>query len=189
MSKSPTILFVEDDEIFRYAACHYLQAKGYSVVDVPSSLNALRVIDKGGIDVLIADVALYPKEPHGVALARMIRSKHPNIRILFVTGVKDIEQLESAIPGEVLYKPVDLADLSRKVQQLLGASDQPDYSSEAKRFRDKAAEAEQLAQITETESRREALIHVANNYIRTAEQLEGISKADQSRKPKDRSRL
>jgi hypothetical protein len=71
----------------------------------------------------------------------------------------------------------------------LGASDQPDYSSEAKRFRDKAAEAEQLAQITETESRREALIHVANNYIRTAEQLEGISKADQSRKPKDRSRL
>ena len=119
MSKVPTILFVEDDEAFRYAACHHLQAKGYSVVDVPSSLEALRVVDEGGIDVVIADVALYPKEPHGVALARMIRRKHPATRILFVTGVMDIEQLETGIPGEVLYKPVELADLSRKVGELL----------------------------------------------------------------------
>jgi two-component system, cell cycle sensor histidine kinase and response regulator CckA len=119
MSKNPTILFVEDDEAFRYAACRHLRAAGYSVVDVPSSLDALRVTDEGGIDVVITDVALYPKEPHGVALARMIRRKHPNIHILFVTGVKDIEELEVGIPGEVLYKPVELAELSRKVRELL----------------------------------------------------------------------
>jgi two-component system, cell cycle sensor histidine kinase and response regulator CckA len=119
VSKKPTILFVEDDETFRYAACRHLEANGYSVVDVPSSMDALRVIDEGDIDVVIADIALYPKEPHGVALARMIRRKQPNIRILFVTGIKDIEQLEAEIPGEVLYKPVELATLSRKVQELL----------------------------------------------------------------------
>lgn len=119
MSKTPTILFVEDDEAFRYAACHHLQAEGYSVVDVPNSMQALRAIDEGNFGVVIADVALYPNEPHGVALARMIRNKHPDIRILFVTGVLDIEQKESGIPGEILYKPVDLAVLSRKVQELL----------------------------------------------------------------------
>jgi CheY-like chemotaxis protein len=119
MSKTPTILVVEDDEAFRYAASHHLKAKGYSVIDVPSSMDALRVMELGGIDVVIADVALYPKEPHGVALARMIRTKHPKVGILFVTGIKDLEQLEVSIPGEVLYKPLELADLSRKVEELL----------------------------------------------------------------------
>lgn len=119
MPKSPTILFVEDDETFRYAACHHLQAEGYTVVDVPSSMDALRAIDQGGIDVVIADVALYPNEPHGVALARMIHRNHPSIHILFVTGVENVERLEPVIPGEVLYKPVELAHLSRKVQELL----------------------------------------------------------------------
>lgn len=119
MAKNPTILFVEDDEAFRYAACHHLQAKGYTVVDVPSSMDALRTIDGGEVDLVIADIALYPKEPHGIVLARMIRSKHAKMRFLFVTGIKDIEQLEPGIPGEVLYKPFELADLSRKVRELL----------------------------------------------------------------------
>jgi two-component system cell cycle sensor histidine kinase/response regulator CckA len=118
VSKKPT-LFVEDDEAFRYAACRHLQADGYSIVDVPSSIDALRVVEQSAVDIVIADVALYPNEPHGVALARVIRRKNPDIRILFVTGIKDIEELEAGIPGEVLYKPVELADLSRKVRELL----------------------------------------------------------------------
>jgi two-component system, cell cycle sensor histidine kinase and response regulator CckA len=119
MTKTPTILVVEDDEAFRYAASHHLKAEGYAVLDVPSSTEALRVIDQGGIDVVIADVTLYPKEPHGIALGRMIRMKNPNTRILFVTGVTDIEKLEPNMPGEVLFKPIELADLSRKVEELL----------------------------------------------------------------------
>ncbi len=119
MSKAPTILIVEDDEAFRYAASRHLKAKGYSVIDVPSSMDALRVIDQGGIDVVIADIALGPEEPHGVALARMIRRKHPAIGMLFVTGIRNVEQLEPEIPGEVLIKPFELAELSRKVQELL----------------------------------------------------------------------
>jgi response regulator of citrate/malate metabolism len=68
---------------------------------------------------VVADVALYPKEPHGIALARMIRQQHPKMPILFVTAVMDIEQLESGIPGEILYKPIELADLARKLGELL----------------------------------------------------------------------
>jgi CheY-like chemotaxis protein len=77
MSETPTILFVEDDEAFRYAASRYLKAKGYSVIDVSSSMDALRVIDHGGISLVISDVNLNQNEPHGVALARMIRRKNP----------------------------------------------------------------------------------------------------------------
>jgi CheY-like chemotaxis protein len=117
----PTILFVEDDESFRYAACRHLRNEGYTVIDVPSSMEALRIIDRGGdIALVIADIALHPKEPQGVSLARVIRNKQPELPILFVTGVLDIEKLEQYdLPGEVLYKPVELIALSRKITDLL----------------------------------------------------------------------
>jgi hypothetical protein len=50
----------------------------------------------------------------------------------------------------------------------------PDLEA-AKRFRYKAAEALQLAELAETKSRRETLVQIAAQYIRTAEQLEGTS--------------
>jgi CheY-like chemotaxis protein len=117
----PTILFVEDDDAFRYAACRHLRNEGYTVIDVPSSMEAFRVIDQGGdIDLVVADIALYPKEPQGVSLARVIRNKQPEMPILFVTGVLNIESLEQYdLPGEVLYKPVELDVLSRKITDLL----------------------------------------------------------------------
>jgi two-component system, cell cycle sensor histidine kinase and response regulator CckA len=119
LSKKHTILFVEDDEAFRYAACRHLQAKGYSVIGVPSSIDALRAIEEHGVDLVITDVTLNPNEPHGVALALLLRSKHPGVQILFVTGMMDLEQRDPELAGQVLYKPVELADLSRKVGELL----------------------------------------------------------------------
>jgi hypothetical protein len=68
-----------------------------------------------------------------------------------------------------------------------GAGGDAAAPGQAKRFRDKAAEAQQLAEIAETKSRRDALTHIAGNYLRTADQLEGVAKAGQSPKPKDQS--
>lgn len=67
-------------------------------------------------------------------------------------------------------------------------SDPADAPDQTKRFRDKAAEAEQLSEIAESESRRAALTSIANNYLRTAEQLEDLAKADPSLKPENQSR-
>lgn len=53
----------------------------------------------------------------------MIHNGHPGMRILFVTGMLDIEKLESSLPGEILFKPVDLAVLSAKVDELLADSE------------------------------------------------------------------
>jgi two-component system, cell cycle sensor histidine kinase and response regulator CckA len=116
----PTILLVEDDDIFRYAASRYLRKHGYTVVEASGSMEGLRIIDGGGIDVVVVDITLQPREPHGVALARMIRVKNPDIRVLFVTGYLDILKIEPGLEGEtILYKPVELAELSRKIAELL----------------------------------------------------------------------
>jgi hypothetical protein len=51
-------------------------------------------------------ISLQPNEPHGFAVARMIRFKSPDIQILFVTG-----RIEPGLEGEsILYKPVELSE-------------------------------------------------------------------------------
>ena len=49
-----------------------------------------------------------------------------------------------------------------------------DWREEAKRFRGKADEAEQLAELATTVSRRDALLRIAGNYRSTADQLERL---------------
>ena len=60
------------------------------------------------------------------------------------------------------------------------------YAEEAKRFRDKADEAEQLAELAETATRRDALAQIARNYRRTAEHVDGLSKAEKSHARRNR---
>ena len=48
-------------------------------------------------------------------------------------------------------------------------------AQQAKRFRDKAAEAEQMAALATSRSRREVLFSIEADYLRTAEQLERIA--------------
>lgn len=124
-----TVLLVEDDEAFRYAVGRYLRANGYTVIDVAGSMAALDAIDKGGIDLVVADVGLNPKEPHGVALARMIHNRHPRMHILFVTGMMDIGELESELPGELLFKPVELTVLSAKGGRIAGGTMPPQLAA------------------------------------------------------------
>ncbi|GEC59541.1 hypothetical protein DXU07_01720 [Bradyrhizobium elkanii] len=60
---------------------------------------------------------------------------------------------------------------------LLGGSESVPwrFNESAKRFRDKADEAEQLAMVAHTASRRDTLLKIAESYRLTAEQMEQSS--------------
>jgi hypothetical protein len=51
------------------------------------------------------------------------------------------------------------------------------YAAEAKRFLDKANEAEQLADLAETTSRRDALMTIVESYRRTSKQMDRLSQS------------
>src|SRR5262249_55768656 len=55
-SRSRTVLLVEDDKAFSYAAARYLNTKGFTVIEAPGSMAALRELDTEGIDVVVADL-------------------------------------------------------------------------------------------------------------------------------------
>ena len=116
----PTILIVEDDAAFAYAASRHLEGAGYRTIVVGSSMAAFEKLDGGGVDLVITDVRLVDGEPHGLALGRMIGTRRPKIPVILVTAYPDILEGE-ALPGPVLRKPVDLSTLSQAVRASLAA--------------------------------------------------------------------
>jgi two-component system response regulator GlrR len=116
MSESKgTVLIVEDDESFGYAAARHLEKAGYQSIVTQSSMVAMEELDKQRIDVVVTDIKLAKGEPHGLALARIIQNKFPGTSIILVTAYPELLDSEVAVPGTVLHKPVDLAALTREV--------------------------------------------------------------------------
>ena len=71
------------------------------------------------MDVVITDVRLKEGEPHGIALARMIRNRDSAMPVVLVTGYPEMLQSEQPLPGQVLIKPVELAALAGVVKASL----------------------------------------------------------------------
>ena len=114
-----TLLIVDDDETFAYAASRYLESVGYATVVASGSMEAFRVLERTSVDLMIADVRLHDSEPHGVSLGRMLRNRNPAFPVLLVTAYPALIEQEKPLPGPVLVKPVELSDLAKAVEEAL----------------------------------------------------------------------
>ena len=116
----PTVLIVEDDDAFAYAASRHFQKLGYTTIVASGSLSALQELSSGKrVDVVITDVRLKDGEPDGVALARMICNRDSAMSVLLVTGYPEMVEREQPLPGQVFVKPVELDALATVVKASL----------------------------------------------------------------------
>jgi ActR/RegA family two-component response regulator len=115
----PTVLIVEDDEAFAYAASRYLESRGYRSVVASGSMAAFRELDRQSVDVVVADVLLGKNEPYGVSLGRLIRNRDQNMPVLLVTGFPDLLEKAAPLPGPAMIKPVDLSQLATAIETSL----------------------------------------------------------------------
>ena len=114
-----TVLVVDDDEAFAYAASRYLQEIGYSAVIALGSVAAFRELERRPIDIMIADVALGRGEPHGIALGRMARNANPDMPVVLITAYPELLEREKPLPGPSFVKPVELRLLASAVKAAL----------------------------------------------------------------------
>jgi CheY-like chemotaxis protein len=126
-----TVLLVDDDNAFRYAATRYLGSAGFRVVDVQNTMDALKEVDSGrAIDAFVVDIAMPSGNPHGMAFALMARRRRPAAPILLMTAFPDLlEDYKLPVPGKVLFKPLDLGELADEVRELFFPPP-PDQSAE-----------------------------------------------------------
>lgn len=103
-------LLVDDEELVRMSTADMLVSLGYAVSECPSAEAALALI-RGGLrpDVLVTD-HLMPGMT-GTELARRVRSEHPEVGILLVSGYAEAEGVAPHLTR--LTKPFRKNELAR----------------------------------------------------------------------------
>jgi CheY-like chemotaxis protein len=113
---APVILVVDDEPMVLRLMERALIEAGYRVQGASNGLHALELAGNlpGPPDVLVTDLRMEPV--NGADLARLVTAKHPNTRVLLVSGY-DPEHTELAAP--FLRKPFSPQELVHAVEQLV----------------------------------------------------------------------
>jgi two-component system, cell cycle sensor histidine kinase and response regulator CckA len=120
-----TILLVEDEEGLRQLNARGLTSRGYTVLEAGNGVEAIDVLEKsqGQIDLVVSDVVM--PEMDGPTLLRELRTRNPNLKIIFVSGyAEDAFQKHMPTDGPVpafLAKPFTLKQLVNAVKETLAA--------------------------------------------------------------------
>ncbi len=116
------VLVVEDEDHLAKIAARLLKSAGYRVTLATSVAEARKIFDAAScdFDVLLADVVL--GDGNGVDLALALQEKHPDLRVLFVSGYPDERSRWRIIEENgwaYLMKPYSRDDLLRAMEELL----------------------------------------------------------------------
>jgi two-component system cell cycle sensor histidine kinase/response regulator CckA len=125
LTGSGTILLVEDEEGLRGLNARGLTSRGYTVLEAGNGLEAIEVIEKcgGDVDLVVSDVVM--PEMDGPTLAKELRTRNPNLKIIFVSGYAE-DAFEKHLPDEqgkfhFLPKPFTLKQLVAAVKETMAA--------------------------------------------------------------------
>jgi two-component system cell cycle sensor histidine kinase/response regulator CckA len=120
LTGSSKILLVEDEDAVRIFSARALGNKGYEVVDAPSAAIALKLLEEKKIEpeILITDVMM--PEMDGTALAKIVREKYPQIKIIFISGYAE-DRFKEHLGQHVYFlpKPFTLKQLATKVKEVI----------------------------------------------------------------------
>jgi PAS domain S-box-containing protein len=113
------VLVVDDDPQVRALSDRILRDAGYDVVVAGDGQAALaRAAEAGRIDLLLSDVVL--PRMNGVALARQLRARWPDLRVLLMSGYSDEPLGEiGSEPFELLAKPFTDDELLGRVRSAM----------------------------------------------------------------------
>jgi DNA-binding NtrC family response regulator len=116
----PTILLVEDDNVFAYALQRHLRRDGHLVVPATNTMDALEALDSDQpIDLMITDIGMPTGIPNGLALARMAALKRSALPVILITGLPGALSHVKLGEWQILQKPFELSELTGMVADLL----------------------------------------------------------------------
>src|SRR5487761_1619764 len=104
--KTRTVLIAEDDELLRATLREIVGTEGYAVLEAANGDEALEIIRRKPIDVLIADLHMSGKD--GVALVSEIDTVRPAVIIFSAFSLYTREKVNEQIGARVfrmLRKP------------------------------------------------------------------------------------
>ena len=114
------ILVVEDDADMRELFCTVLADGGYNAFSAKDGVEALAVMDKEYIDLVIADVMMPNMD--GYTLTKSLRESKYEIPVLIVTAKDQFEDVERGFKigcDDYMIKPINVKELLLRTEALL----------------------------------------------------------------------
>lgn len=115
-----TILVVEDDAKLRQLFCTVLTRHGYRAVPAMNGEDALALLDKEYIDLMICDIMMPVMD--GFELTRMLRDNNSQLPVLMVTARETFaDKQQGFLVGidDYMVKPVNVNEMILRVGALL----------------------------------------------------------------------
>jgi CheY-like chemotaxis protein len=118
---SKRILIVDDEAPIRELLVEYLGELGYETAEACNGLDALQKLKTVDPGLIILDLVM--PEQEGIETIREIRITYKDLKIIAVSGAFAGQFLRTAEllgANAVLPKPLNLIELKRLVEELLG---------------------------------------------------------------------
>lgn len=112
------ILVADDEMSIRLLYSEELKEEGYEVYLASNGREALEVVDKVPLDLVILDIKM--PEMSGIEVLRQIKEKNPNMPVLLSSAYSEYKQdFGTWASEEYLVKSSDLEDLKEAVRRHL----------------------------------------------------------------------
>jgi two-component system, response regulator, stage 0 sporulation protein F len=112
------ILVADDEMSIRLLYSEELREEGYEVFTASNGREALEVVQKEPLDLIILDIKM--PEMNGIEVLRRIKEQHPNLPVLLSSAYSEYKQdFGTWASEEYLVKSSDLEDLKSAVRKHL----------------------------------------------------------------------
>lgn len=114
------ILVVEDNADMRELFCTVLSDSGYQCIPAADGLEALDIMDKEYIDLIVADIMMPGMD--GYELTESVRKAQMDLPILMVTAKEQFDDMQRGFRAgtdDYMIKPINVKELVLRVEALL----------------------------------------------------------------------
>lgn len=119
------LLIVDDEKEIREMLQRHFRLLGYNVLTAANGEDALLLLDKRLIDVVVSDIRMPVMD--GVSLLREIRRQYPMIHVIMITGYVTLENALACMRNQAdtcIFKPLeDMVELEDAVEKALKSLD------------------------------------------------------------------
>ncbi|HZQ40778.1 MAG TPA: response regulator, partial [Rhizomicrobium sp.] len=118
------ILVVEDDEGVRAAVVDMLTDLGYQVQHAAHAEDALKILERGGVDLLFTDVVMPGPIPTR-EFTRRAQEMHPGLKVLYTSGYTQNAIVHNGKLDDdafLLSKPYQRDELARKLRSVFAGT-------------------------------------------------------------------
>ena len=117
---SPCCLIVDDEPRLRQAMVHLMRGDGFQCIEAANGVEALEQLERHSVSLMLSDLRM-PKMD-GLELLRETRRRFPDLAVVMITAVADVEVAVSCLAGgaaDYVMKPYQLEDVRARVAQAL----------------------------------------------------------------------